>query len=178
MLKRILLLLAIFAVTIAAQEKIVHFKKLQDFLPKFEVQKFKREKPTGSTQTVMGYTVSIADVRYTEEIPETDYETQARVVTVKISDAHLYQVGLMAYTMLQDYESETESGYEKSYVVDGKYRGILRVSNTEYKDVNLTFVVGQRFLVEVDADNTDDLRFVLSFVNEINLQKLETLKGE
>lgn len=178
MLKKILLLLTIFAVTIAAQEKIVHFKKLQEFLPKHEVQKFKRQKPTGSTQTVMGYTVSIAEVAYNEEIPETDYETQPRVVSVKISDALLYQAGLMAYLMLQDYESETENGYEKSYVVDGKYRGILRVSNTDFKDANLTFVVGQRFLVEVDVDNSDNVEFALSFINNINFEKLAVLKGE
>lgn len=178
MLKRILLLLTIFAVIIAAQEKVVHFKKLQEFLPKLEVQKFKREKPTGSTQTVMGYSVSMAEVRYNEEIPETDYETQARYVSIKISDMSLYQFGLMGYTMLQDYESETESGYEKSYVVNGKYRGILRVSTGDYKEANLSFAVGQRFLVDVDLDNSDDVEFVMSFINDINLEDLAVLKGE
>lgn len=178
MLKRFLLFVFIFTAITTAQEKVVHFKKLQEFLPKMEVQKFTRSKPSGSTQTVMGFTTSLAEVRYEENIPETDYETPQRSVSIKITDATLYQAALISYSFLTDYESESESGYEKSYTVNGKYRGILRVSTGDYKEATLTFAVAQRFLIEVDADNTDDVNFVLSFVNDIKLEDLAILRAE
>lgn len=178
MTKRILLFVIIVSAMITAQEKVVHFKKLQEYLPSLTVQKFKREKPTGSTQTVMGFKVSLAEVRYTEEIPETDYETIARNVSIKITDATLYQAALVSYLYLTDYESETDDGYEKSYMVNEKYRGILRVTNGDYKSASIQFAVGQRFLLEVNVDNSDSVDFLLSFINDMNLDNLSTLRAE
>jgi len=59
----------ILAPAAQSQTKVVHFKKLQEYLPSMEMKGFERKKPTGQTQTAMGMTSSEAKVRYVTQAP-------------------------------------------------------------------------------------------------------------
>lgn len=173
---RKMVLLIFVAGSLFAQPKAIHFKKLQEFLPAIELENFVRKKPTGSTQTTMGFTSSFAEVQYEENIPENVENFQQRRINIKITDASLYPAMLMGFMMLSDYESEDENGIEKSTWVKEKYKGILKIQNGEYKSVNLSFAVVNRFLVEIEAENTDSEELIQKLIDNIDFAKLEVLQ--
>ncbi|GAB4153098.1 MAG: hypothetical protein Fur0015_15380 [Ignavibacteriales bacterium] len=163
---------------IFSQAKVIHFKKLQDFLPKLNVEKFQREKPTGSTQTAMGFTTSYAEVNYREQVPDTAQNYNPIEFSIKITDASLYPAMLMSFLMMPDYDSENDGGYEKTLMVKDKYKGMLRAQTEESKSIELSFAVANRFLIEIRGSNTDSFEMLQSFLKDMDLEKLETAKPE
>ncbi|MGH2567779.1 MAG: hypothetical protein ACRDGA_05525, partial [Bacteroidota bacterium] len=131
---KLFFLLCALSLMAPAQQKVVHFKKLQEFLPSKELKGFKRGKPSGQTQTVMGMTVSEASVRY-ESTNEGEGPTPS--IEVKITDVMGTPMGAMALSMQQmvqgEYENETEDGYEKSVTLKGDYKGLEKAQTGEYK---------------------------------------------
>lgn len=161
------------------QMKAVHFKKLQEFLPSAEIPGFERKKPTGQTQTSMGMTTSEAKVRYVtqskeeEEAQEETAEPQ-KAIEITISDMGGIPYGSMvAMAYQQEFDNETEDGYEKSVVVQGSYKGKESVRMEDYKSCELEFAVGNRFVVKMQASNTDDVNLLHSLTASMNLAKLE-----
>ena len=182
-----LTILTVFmAVAGLGQQKVVHFKKLQEFLPTAAVKDFKREKPTGTTQTAMGMSTSEASVRFTRTVKEMqEMEDEAgkkrkeevdvtHEITIKISDmsAMPFAVWAMAFQQ-QDYENETEEGHEKSTTVKEAYKGVEKVQSGSYRSCQLQFSVGSRFLVEANGSGTDDVKLLYTFVESMDLAKLE-----
>lgn len=163
------------------QNKAVHFKKLQEFLPTAKLEGLERGKPTGQTQTAMGITTSEAKVRYVPEQKDENYE-QARSeedppyvsIDVSISD-----IGGVPYAMMaamayqQEFESETEDGYERSITLKGTYKGKESVRTGDSKDCELEFFVGNRFMVKLQASGTDDVKILQKLVDSMDLAKLE-----
>lgn len=178
MIKKNVLFFFLISVLISAQGKVIHFKKLQEFLPKLNMEKFVREKPTGSTETAMGFTTSYAEVNYREQIPDTAQNYYPIEVSIKITDASLYPAMLMSFMMMPDYESENEDGYEKTIMVKDKYKGMVKMQTGESKDIELSFAVMNRFLIELQGSNTDSFELLQSFLNDMDLEKLETAKAE
>jgi len=181
-MKRSLLFLVIGIVVslpLQGQTKAVHFKKLQEFLPSDEIPGFERKKPTGQTQTSMGMTTSEAKVRYVTKGPEgeNDQEETAgpqKTIEVTISDMAGIPFGSMAaMAYQQDFENETEDGHEKSVVVNGSYKGKETAHTGEYRSCELEFAVGGRFVVKMQANNTDDVKLLHSLTKSMNLAKLE-----
>jgi len=142
------------------------------------LENFTRQKPLGSTQTVMGFTSSYAEVNYEQVTPENSENFKPISIRFKLTDATLYPAMLMGFMMLSDFDTEDENGYEKSMLVKEKYKGILKVSNGEYKNLNLTFAIVNRFLIEIDAENTDSLELAQTLIDNIDFQKLEVLQPE
>lgn len=177
MLRKIVLLIFV-SVSLFAQTKAVHFKKLQEFLPKTELENFTRQKPTGTTQTAMGFTSSYAEVNYVENIPENAENFQQIEINFKLTDATLFPAMLMGFMMISDYETEDENGIEKSALVKEKYKGIMKIENGEYKRLNLSFAVVNRFLIEIEAQNTDSMELVQKLIDSIDFAKLEVLQAE
>lgn len=159
-----------------AQTKAVHFKKLQEFLPSIELTGMERKKPTGQTQTAMGMTTSEAKIRYVTLQKEEETEGPGEpVVTIEISISDLAgipygQMATMAYQ--QEFENETEDGYEKSITVGKTYKGKESVRTGDYKHCALEFAVG-RFLVKMEADNTDNIALLRRLAESMNLAGLE-----
>jgi hypothetical protein len=171
-----------------AQPKAVHFKKLQEFLPTKAPAGFARQKPSGGTQTMMGMTTSEARVRFTGSKTEKakNEETGAmeeRVVDISleaiISDVSLVPFAAAAYLMQTgEYENETEEGYEKS-ITYKNFRGKESVSTTEYsKKASIELFVANRFLVRLQAENTDDLKGLYTLLDDIDLARLEKVQPQ
>jgi len=171
-------LIALGIVSLDAQIKTVHFKKLQECLPSKDFKGFKREKPTGSTQTSMGMSTSEASVRYVS-IPKdsmAEVQTEPTIsLEAKINDMVMMPYALMPFSMQQDFENETEDGYEKSVKVLGKYIGREEARKGDSKSCHTTFGIANRFLVEVQASGTDDVKLLEQLLNGMDLAKLEKL---
>ena len=167
--------IAIYSISIA-QPKIVHFKKLQELLPSKDVPGFKRNKPTGSTQTQMGMTTSEAAVRYVKAGTDT---TQELSIEIKIGDMALmpFAAWAMMYQQ-QDYENETEEGYEKTLWVKKLYKGVEKSQGADYKSCSLNFGVGNRFNVSMEAQGFSDAKILLDLADSMDLDKLSKTEGE
>ena len=181
-MKRIILLLTLGTIAYTAtfaQAKAVHFKKLQEFLPTMNIEGFERKKPTGQTQTQMGMTTSEAKVRYAEKGKEeaemAEDAPPLRSIEITISDmAGIPYAGMVAMAYQQDFENESENGYEKSVTVKG-HRGKESAQTGEYKDCHLEFMVANRYVIKLDAQATDDVKMLHKLAASIDLAKLEKL---
>ena len=169
------LIIAMCSVTIA-QPKVVRFKQLQEFLPSKDIPGFKRNKATGSTQTAMGMTTSEAEVRYVK--PGTD-SVQEQSIDIKISDMALmpFAAWAMMYQQ-QDFEKETEDGYEKTVWVKKLNKGIEKASTGDSKSCSLNFGVGNRFNVSFEASGFSDAKILTGLAEGMDLDKLSRADGD
>jgi len=180
-MKTILFMVCVVTISgfISAQGKAVHFKKLQEFLPSTDLPGFDRKRPSGQTQTNMGMTTSEAKVRYvTKQVEQTNDVEAAmepeQTIEVSISDFAGIPYGQMAMMAYQgEFENETEDGYEKSISVNKIYKGKESMHTGDYKNCSLEVAVGNRFLVKIEAQNTDDVKLLHTIVNSMNLAGLE-----
>lgn len=180
-MKQALLIVLLFAfiLPVSAQVKVISFKKLQPFLPAKEVSGFKRNKPTGETQTVMGFSTSQASVRYEKIQKDTDTAFSPVSYEFQIQDVSLYPMMLAQFTMYQqDYERETETGFEKAYTLKGKYPGKLSVENGEYKNCHIEAAVGNRFYLTAKCEGSDDLKILEDLLLSIDYEKLLTIEAD
>jgi hypothetical protein len=158
------------------QQKAVSFKKLQEFLPKIELSDYTRGKPTGETSSMMGMSTSEATLRYEgkgggDEVPS---------IEVKISDLAGVPFAQLGMSMIggQEFENETESGYEKSVKIQG-FPGTERVETTEdSKQAHIQLLVGSRFMVELDANGTSDAALLRKLVDSMNLGELAKVTAQ
>jgi hypothetical protein len=74
-----------------------------------------------------------------------------------------------------DIDKETSSGYEKTSTVAG--RKLHEKWNKSGKHGEATLVVGNRFMVEVDAHGIE-MNDVKSLLSKIDVSKLEAMKAE
>jgi hypothetical protein len=171
------LVIVIACTTISvAQPQIVRFKKLQEFLPAKDVPGFKRNKPTGSTQTAMGMTTSEAAVRYVKAGTDT---TSEQSIEIKIADMALmpFAAWAMMYQQ-QDYEKETEEGFERTLWVKTKYKGIEKSQTGDSKSCALNFGVGNRFNVSMEASGFSDSKILIDLAESMDLDTLSKTEGE
>lgn len=181
-MKRPLITLAALAAVVLcadAQVKTVHFKKLQECLPAKEISGFDREKPDGRTQTGMGMSTSEASVEYQQQAKQDLKEGEEAPpqvgISVKIQDMVGMPYALMMFSAMQDFESETDEGYERSVTVLEKYKGIEKGQTGDYKSMTISFGVANRFLVDVEIRHSNDAALMKQVLGAIDLAKLEKL---
>lgn len=121
----------------------------------------------------MGMSMSEASVEYEQPFREGDDVPPAVNVKIQIQDMVGMPYAMMPYTMMQEYENETEDGYEKTVTVKGKYKGTENARTGDYKSIKTTFAVANRFIVEVEIDHSDDAKLLADFVNAVDVAKLE-----
>jgi len=167
-----LLLISFF---VQAQSPVINFKKLQTFLPDLQLTDYTRSKPEGMTKTTMGISTSEASVVYTTE--KVDEAGNSISVEVTISDNIFNPYVVMQFTMLgENYESESEDGYEKFTKIAGKYPGKISVTSTDFKSCQLDFAVGSRILVSLRCNGSDDIALLNKLVDSMKLEELAVLQ--
>ncbi len=182
-MKKIFSLLTIIFIVVSitqAQIKPIHFKKLQEFLPTMELKDLKRGKPTGATQTVMGFATSEASVQYSEIVKESAnndpmFAPEPKSIKIKISDAIGIPYMLAGFMYMQEYENETEDGYEKSVLINNRYKGKEEAQTGETKSCRISFAVANRYSVELEASGISDSQLLHKLINSMKLEDLEKL---
>lgn len=176
-----ILLAAVFSL-LPGQVKPVHFKKLQECLPSNAFKGFDRKKPTGQTQSAMGMSTSDASVKYeqpaNENLKEGEEPPPQVSITVKIQDMAGMPYAMMPYAWMQEYENETEDGYEKTVMVLGKYKGTETGTTGDSKWLKTAFGVANRYIIEVEIHSSDDAKLLAEVVAAIDFAKLEKLTAE
>jgi hypothetical protein len=119
-------------------------------------------------------TMSQAEVHFVSKPHQTENDTTPTVdVRVTLNDALLMPYMIIPFTMIQqNYESETESGYEKTYMVKGTYLGKLAAQTGDSKNCKLDFVVANRFLINIEADSTEDAALITGLAEKMDIDGL------
>lgn len=167
----VILCLALIAAAQTTQ-KVVNFKKLQEFLPKIDLPDFTRGKPQGETTSAMGMSASNASVSY-----EKTEKDMAIEISVKIEDTAgvpFAEAGLSMMGMTE-FENQTENGYEKSVKIQG-FPGTEKMDNAEEsKSAEIALVVGKRFMVTLSSSGTAEVALLRKLVDSMNLADLAKL---
>jgi hypothetical protein len=153
-------------------QKTVHFKKLQEILPKIDLPGFTKGKPGGETSSVMGMSTSEATLTY-EKSGGDDPPT----IEVKIADTAGIPFAQMGAQMIGtiEFENENETGYEKSVKVQG-FPGTEKVDNSEDgKSAEILLFVGGRFTVELQARGTSEAALLHKLLDSMKLGDLAKL---
>ena len=175
-----LMLFVLIVVTAAeAQNKVVSFKKLKEFLPTIELKGFEKKKPEGSSQSAMGYSTSEASVRYITVDTTGNENFQSIDLSIRINDMSAIPGATLAYAYMQDFEKESEDGYEKGVTVAKTYKGKEQVRNGEgSKSASLDFAVGTRYVVNFNMHGSDNIKIIYKLVDSMKLSDLEKLLPE
>ena len=97
------------------------------------------------------------------------------VITVTITDlAGNPAAAYMGFCFAMEINEETDHGYKKSITVQTGYKG-LEEANTAPDDKRcaILVLVGKRFLVKLDARETDDARLLHRLLDGMKPQQLE-----
>jgi hypothetical protein len=141
--------------------------RLKAFVPE-SLAGMKRSSFSSERNQAVGIRTSLARATYQDE--------SGRSVNLEITDSGTAK-GLFALAGWAgvESESETDTGYEKTYRADGRL--IHEQWDKESSQGEYTVVLGERFAVKVDgsAESLDDLK---ALVDEIDLSELEALKNE
>ena len=141
----------------------VSFKALEEFLP--EIAGWEREKPEGESMT--------APMKFSKT--GTAYTKDDARIRVEIVDTAMARMMTLPYQMfmMSGYAKESSSGYEKATPLAGNPG--WEKWDSESKHVEIGAIVGQRFLVTLDGNDTD-VKTVKELAAKIDFGKLAGLK--
>lgn len=152
----------------ASAAPVVDFRQLKALLPE-KIGDLKRTNAKGSKNSSMGMTVSEAKGEYEGPNDAT--------ANIELSDtAGLGGLGALAgMAFIADVDSESDTGYEKTYTHNGVK--VMEKYDSENKSGEISAVVGGRFMVKIDMYNVkpEQLKAAL---DAIDLKKLAALKPE
>jgi hypothetical protein len=147
----------------------VDYKELKALLPE-SLPGMKRTDATGEKSSAMGMQVSNAEGRYSAD--------NGGSMRVKITDigsmTGLAGMAMYAWaTVSVDRESDT--GYEKTSTISG-YKSHEKYDKSN-KSGELSVLVGDRFVVEVDGSDVD-MDAIKNALGKVDLGKLNSMKGQ
>ena len=147
----------------------IDFRELKELLPK-SAAGIDQTESKGEKAGAMGLKMSTAESSYIQDDKE---------IKVKITDIGALADGMgsmmTAAWLMTEVDRETDTEYEKTTEFEG-YRGYEKY-NSEYKNGTLTFIVADRFIVEVSGNNVemDDIK---DAAKSVDLGGLEDRKDE
>jgi len=147
----------------------VDYKELKALLPE-SLPGMRRTDASGEKSSAMGMQISNAEGRYRSD--------EGSSVTVKIADIGSMTglAGMTAYAWARvDVDRESDSGYEKTATFNG-YKSHEKYDK-QNKSGEISVLVGDRFVVEVDGNNVD-IDVIKSALGKVDLGKLNSMKGQ
>lgn len=147
----------------------VDYKELKALLPE-SLPGMRRTDASGEKSSAMGMQISHAEGRYRSD--------DGNSATVKITDIGSMTglAGMTAYAWARvDVDRESDSGYEKTAMFNG-YKSHEKYDK-QNKSGEISVLVGDRFVVEVDGHNID-IDAIKSVLGKVDLGKLNSMKGQ
>lgn len=147
----------------------VDYKELKALLPE-SLGSMRRTDASGEKSSAMGMQISHAEGRYRSD--------EGSSATVKITDIGSMTglAGMTAYAWARaDVDREGDTGYEKTSTFNG-YKSHEKYDK-QNKSGEISVLVGDRFVVEVDGNNID-MDAMKSALGKVDLGKLNGMKGQ
>ena len=144
-------------------DKAVPYKELQGHLPNKIAGFTATDEPDGQSMSMNGMSYSMASQGYLNGTVE---------MTVSIMDyqgaSTLYTAAAMAWTMNMEYEDDEKkvSGFQ-----EGDFQGLIEVGK-KYKEVNLTCGFKERYLIQIELQDSDDDDLVKKVLKDLGLDDL------
>lgn len=148
----------------------VDYKELKALLPE-SLPGMKRTDATGEKTSAMGMQISNAEGRYSAD-------NGGGSMTIKISDIGSMTglAGMAAYAWSGvNIDRESDNEYEKTSTIGG-YKSHEKY-NKSSKSGEVSVLVGDRFVVDVNGDNVD-MDAIKGALGKVDLGKLNSMKGE
>ena len=147
----------------------IDFRKLKEALPK-ELAGFEKGESSGAKNNAFGIAVSEAKQSFRTA-------DGSKSVRFEITDPGSLAgpFALANMWMNIDIDRETSTGYEKTSTVSG--RKLHEKWNKSSKHAEVQMVVGNRFMIEVDAQGVD-MNDVKALISKIDVAKLESMRSD
>ena len=147
----------------------VDFRKLKEALPQ-DLAGFDKGESSGEKNNAFGIAVSEAKQSFRTA-------DGSKTVRFEITDPGSLAgpFALANMWMNLDIDKETSSGYEKTSTVSG--RKLMEKWNKSSKHAEVQLVVGNRFMVEVDARGVE-MAEVKALLSRVDIAKLESMKSD
>ena len=148
----------------------VDYKELKALLPE-SLPGMKRTDATGEKTSAMGMQISNTEGRYSAD-------NGGGSMTIKITDIGSMTglAGMTAYAWAGvNIDRESDNEYEKTSTIGG-YKSHEKY-NKSSKSGEVSVLVGDRFVVDVNGDNVD-MDAIKGALGKVDLGKLNSMKGE
>ena len=147
----------------------IDFRKLKEALPQ-ELAGFEKGESSGEKNNAFGIAVSEAKQSFRTA-------DGSKSVRFEITDPGSLAgpFALANMWMNIDIDKETSTGYEKTSTVSG--RKLHEKWNKSSKHAEVQMVVGNRFMIEVDAQGVD-MNDVKALISKIDVAKLESMRSD
>lgn len=143
----------------------VNFRDLKKFLPE-SFQNFDRVDAGGSTQGVMGVSVSTVEGKY-----ENNEDGKISINIVDVGGMSMVVKGLASWTNLE-LDKESDDEYERTTEING--HKAYEKFNNKRKRGETAILVNDRFIVTVKGRNVNE-KSIKKAINKLNFRKLNKL---
>lgn len=146
----------------------MNFKDLIAYLPA-NIDGFTADEPDGSTTNSMGFSFSQASRTYTKTVGDKIQTIKLELIDYNASYAYLS--GLAYWTNL-NISTENTKGFERTAKTNIENVFAYEKFQTDTKNGSITYVLGYRFILNVEGDNVDNFDVIKNAANKIDLKKL------
>lgn len=160
-----LFILAVFIPAFAQPEPVdpVNWRKLTPFLIDLEGWEAEGD-ASGTTVNTGSYKMSQA---------EREYTANGSDLQINIIDGGYAPMAYAGFKAMAQFEVDSSDQYVKKTTI----QGFTAIENYEYDDQegSLTILVAERFLVQLDADDIEDMKAVKAAAQQLDLKGLAAL---
>jgi len=146
----------------------MNFKDLMVYLPE-SLDGYVSEEPEGSTTNSMGFSFSRVSRTFTKTVGE--QQQSIRMELIDYNASYAYLSGLAYWTNL-NISTENTKGFERTVKTDIENVFAYEKFQTDTKNGSITYVVGYRFILNVEGNNVDNFDIIKNAANKIDLKKL------
>lgn len=150
----------------------LNYKKLQEYLPS-SISGYEAEEPSGESVNAGGFSYSYAERKYKKAGTNGD----DNYVTIKLVDYNQFYEGYNALTAVwaQGITVENDQTIEKTFSTNiSDVAGYERFGKKD-KNAQVTYGVGFRFFLEVQANNQSGTDFVKKVAESMKLSELANM---
>lgn len=146
----------------------MNFKELINYLPA-SIDGFTAEEPDGSTTNSMGFSFSQASRTFNKTVG--DNQQSIRIELIDYNASYAYLSGLAYWTNL-NISTENTKGFERTSKTNIENAFAYEKFQTDTKSGGITYVLGYRFILNVEGNNVDNFDVIKNAANKIDLKKL------
>lgn len=150
----------------------INFNELMKYLPQ-NIPDYKAEEPKGSTNNSIGFSLSQVEKRFTKSGSDGS-ENHITISIMDYNQGYAFYSGL-TYWAAMEISTESTEGYQKTFKPGIENTIGLEEYTKSNKTAKVTYSLGYRFLLTMEANNQSNTKFLKSIAGKIDLKKLASL---
>ncbi len=147
----------------------MHYSKLQEYLPK-SISGYEAEDPTGETANYGMYSFSTAGIKF----KKSGGSDNIKIQLVDYNAAYGMYSGLTVWAAM-GISIDNDQKYEKTFDPGIHDAVAYEEFNKKNKDAKVTYALGYRFLLTIEASNQNGTDYIKGVANSMNLKNLASM---